>query len=154
MLTNEKYWVDRKMLSNANPCVDKEMLTHTNPNVDREMLTNESPCDDREILVSLGSYCKDPGMLTSYDSCYSKDEGKFWCDTCGHGLADLGSLSQHILEHIVDSMANTNDSHVSHTSHTGLLIDQKPITDDDVKKEIGDTRLGMFNLCSHIVCSN
>ncbi|KAH3774030.1 hypothetical protein DPMN_175401 [Dreissena polymorpha] len=148
--------VDREMSSShAYPCADGETLTNANPCADGEMLTNETPCANRELLESLETYCRGSDMLTSNDRFYSKYKGKFWGDTCGHGLADLGSLTQHVSEHIVDSIANTSDSHVIHTSQAGRHVsNQEPITDGEGKKQLRDTKPGMLNLCIKIFCTN
>ncbi|KAH3793280.1 hypothetical protein DPMN_146787 [Dreissena polymorpha] len=143
MSKNENPCVDRAMLTNENPCVDQEMLTNANPCVDRDMSTNKKPCGDPEVLASLDSYCGGPDIFTSHDSFNSKDKEQFWYDKHRHGQADLVSLTQHVSEHIGNSMANTNDSHVGHTSHTGHLSSQEPITDVDVSKQVGNTRLGL-----------
>ena len=118
------------------------------------MLTNEKSCGEQELLASLDSYCGVPDMFTRHGSFYSNDEGQFWCDTCGRGLGDLGSLTQHVSEHNVDSIANTNDTHGRHTSHAGLLSNQEHVIDDDGKTKLGDTRLGIMNICLNIVNTN
>ncbi|KAH3818154.1 hypothetical protein DPMN_119750 [Dreissena polymorpha] len=132
MLTSHSYAV----------VVDRDMLKNANPRVDGDMLTNETSCPNREVSESLDSFSGVPDMFTPNDSFYSKDEGQFWCDTCGHCLSDLVSLTRHVSEHIV-----INDSHVSHTSHAGQRCKQELITDGDAQKQIGGTRLGMQNHC-------
>ncbi|KAH3815265.1 hypothetical protein DPMN_143787 [Dreissena polymorpha] len=128
------------MLTLANARVYGEKLENESPFVEQEELKNENPCGDPELLTALESMCDSSDMLTSHDSFFSKDEGLLWCDTCGHGLADLGSLTQHVLEHIADSIENTKDSNVPHTTQRDLMIRQKPITDGDVEKSIENTK--------------
>ncbi|KAH3726446.1 zinc finger protein 420-like [Dreissena polymorpha] len=133
------------------------MACCASPGVDQDILINENNCGDRDILASIDNYCGFPDMFTSNDSFYSKDEGQFWCDTCGRGLADPGSLTQHVSEHIDDSIANTNYSHVSHTTHADLLSNQESIIDKDDQTTLGDKMLDAFNshqtAGSQYVCS-
>ncbi|KAH3738388.1 hypothetical protein DPMN_045021 [Dreissena polymorpha] len=117
------------------------------------MLTNANHCGDREISASNDICCEIPDKLTSHDSFYSKDDGQFWCDTCGRGLQDLISLRQHVAQHIVDSIRDKNETYASQSLHAVLSSNQEPVTDGNVRTELEDSTLGMLNLCSHIVCT-
>ena len=106
-------------------------------------------CDNQGISASSDREVTD--MLTFNDIFNSIDKELFWCDTCGRGMLDLISLRQHVAEHIVDVIADKNDTYASQTLHAGLFSYQEGVTDGNVKEKLEDTTLGMLSLCSHIV---
>ncbi|KAH3818261.1 hypothetical protein DPMN_119863 [Dreissena polymorpha] len=65
-------------------------------------------CDSQGISASSDREVTD--MLTYNYIFNSIDKKLFWCDTCGRGMRDLISLKQHIAEHIVDVIADKNDT--------------------------------------------
>ena len=155
MTSHETPGGDGETLTNANPCVDREILTNANLRVDRDMLTNGNLCIELEVLANVNlcadrekaasrdNYCEISDMLTSNDSIYSNDQEQFWCDLCGSGLKDIISLKQHAAEHIVDLIADKNDTYASHTLHADLLSNQEPVNDGDVNIKLEDTTLGL-----------
>ncbi|KAH3795487.1 hypothetical protein DPMN_149042 [Dreissena polymorpha] len=99
-------------------CLLQKLTLQATPCDDREMMPN----DDPESLSSLDSFCGGPDMFTSNGSFYSKDERQFWCDTCGHGLTDLVSLTQHVAAHIVVCVVVSFVERVKATVPTSLDI--------------------------------
>ncbi|KAH3818268.1 hypothetical protein DPMN_119870 [Dreissena polymorpha] len=97
-------------------------------------------CDNQGISASSDREVTD--MLTSNDIFKSIDKELFWCDTCGRGMLDLISLRQHVAEHIVDVIADKNDTYASQTLHAGLFSYQEGVTDGNVKEKLEDTTLG------------
>ncbi|KAH3818195.1 hypothetical protein DPMN_119793 [Dreissena polymorpha] len=101
-------------------------------------------CDNQGISALSDREFTD--MLTSYYILNSMDKKLFWCDTCGRGMQDLISLKQHVAEHIVDVIADKNDTCANQTLHADLLSYQEAVTDENVKEKLEDTTLGMLIL--------